>query len=83
MFDRVPEESGASRWMMKLIVISACAIGIGFGLCGLDAHLYPHAEFGGSGLAVVGAALMALSVIGFGVVALVLLVRFVTLIFPK
>lgn len=83
MFDLLPEKSGYPSWLIKLTVISSCILGIGLGSCGIDAHLYPHAEFGGSVLALIGAGLIALSVLGFGVVVLILLVSLVTLLFPR
>lgn len=83
MFDPPRERWHLPSWQIKLIAISACALGIGLGLCGLDAHLYPHAEFGGSLLAFFGAALMVLAALGLAVVVLILLVRLVALMFPK
>lgn len=82
MFDPPPKESGFPRWLLKLLAFSACGLGIGFGFCGLDAHLYPHAEFGGSALAGIGFCLVGLSIVGFAIVVLVLLVWLVTLMFP-
>jgi hypothetical protein len=83
VFDLLPEKSRFPSWLIKLTVISACVFGIGLGSCGLDAHLYPNSEFGGSALALIGAGLIALSVLGFEVVVLVLLVSLVTLLFPR
>jgi hypothetical protein len=83
MFDLLPKERPTSSRLFKLVTISACGLGIGLGLCGVDAHLYPHAEFGGSVLAWIGAGLMVLSVLGLAVAALVLLVKLVSLMFPR
>ena len=67
---------------LKVAAISACGLMIGLGLCGLDSHLYPGEEFGGT-LALVGAAFFVLSAVGFGVALLICLVVAVSRPFPK
>lgn len=49
---------------LKGLATAVVGLLLGIGFCGLDAHFHPQAEFGGGPLAVIGAALSALSVLG-------------------
>lgn len=64
MFEHVSAQRSTTKLALKALAISACGILIGIGFCGLDAHFYPNAEFGGSFLAGIGAVLLGLSAIG-------------------
>ncbi len=58
--------------------ISVVGLLLGIGLCGVDAHFHPQAEFGGGPLAGVGAVLCVLS--GLGLIATLLVVMIVALV---
>jgi len=68
---------------LKAIVFSALGLLVSFGLCGLDAHLYPGSEAGGSALALIGAAGFAISGIVLVVSVLVLLIALIVKVIPK
>ena len=66
MDERPASRERRSVWLLRLIAGFAVGIVLGFGFCGLDARLYPGAEFGGSALAGVGTVLIV--VCGLGLV---------------
>jgi hypothetical protein len=78
-----PEKKWSSNWMFKTIAFGACGFGLGAGLCGMDAHFYPRAEFGGSMLALFGAGFIVISTLAIALVLLVVMVKLVSRLFPK
>ena len=64
MFEQIPDGFGSASRPLKGIAVSAVGLLLSLGFCGLDAHLYPHSEFGGSALAGIGAVLGFLSALG-------------------
>jgi len=63
MFEQTPGTSNFASRPLKAIAIASGGLLLSVGFCGLDAHLYPHSKFGGSALAVIGAALGVVSVL--------------------
>jgi len=78
MAEQRPRRFDSMTRPLKGLAVSAVGLLLGAGLCGLDARLYPHSEFGGSWLAGVGALLAV--VCGLGFVASVLAVIVVGLV---
>jgi hypothetical protein len=72
MPDQITRPKGLA---VKLLAASVCGLLVSWGLCGLDAHLYPHAEFGGSILASIGALLFVISALILVGSVLVLIVQ--------
>ncbi len=68
---------------MKVIAFSTAGLILAFGLCGLDAHLYPHSEFGGSSLAGLGALLFVGAGLGLIVGCLWAIGKFIAGMFSK
>ncbi len=68
---------------LKALGISCVGLLLAVGLCGLDQHLYPNAEFGGSNFALIGAVLGVLSALLLVVSVLVLLVDLIAQAFKK
>lgn len=58
---QVLEPTRRVPWSLKLLAAAAFGMLVGIGFCGLDAHFYPGAEFGGSSLAGIGALLIVAS----------------------
>jgi hypothetical protein len=83
LFEQPRDDRHLPSWLFKLFVISTCVLGIGCGLCGLDAHLYPHAQVGGSSLAFFGFVVILIAAPLLAVVVLIVLVSLVTRIFPR
>lgn len=74
MFEQIPDGLGSASRPLKGIAISAVGLLISLGFCGLDAHFYPHAEFGGSALAGIGAILAFFSALGLVASVLALII---------
>ena len=76
MSDQVPE-SGKIRLTLplKVLVASICGLLLSLGLCGIDAHLHPDAEFGGGVFAGFGALLFVSSVLPLVASILALIVQ--------
>lgn len=58
------EKKSAPEKATRTFKVLAFAVGgllVGIGLCGIDSHLYPNAEFGGSSFAFVGVVLIVVS----------------------
>ncbi len=55
VFDQTPKKTTALSRPLKAFGLSCVGLLLSLGLCGLDAHLYPKAEFGGSLIATIGA----------------------------
>lgn len=81
MFDQPRESWHLPSWLLKLVVISACTLGVGLGLCGVDAHLHPQGD--GSMLAFFGFVLMVVAALALGLVVLILLVSLIALMFRR
>ncbi len=64
MFEQIPQERTSFVLPFKLIAGSSGGLLVALGLCGLDSHLYPHSEFGGSILAGLGSLLFVISALG-------------------
>jgi hypothetical protein len=76
---RRPEGAGPSPTKaLKLLGVAVCGMLVGLGLCGIDDHLYPHSEFGGSVMALIGAGLLTLGGL-LGVTALLALLVIVVM----
>lgn len=76
MSDQLPEK-GKIRFALtlKVLVASVCGLLLSLGLCGIDAHLHPRAEFGGGVFALFGVILLACSVLALVVSILTFVVQ--------
>ena len=74
MFEQSQGSDKSLSRPLKGIAISGVGLLLSVGFCGLDAHLYPHSEFGGSALAVIGAGLGLISALVLGVSVLMLII---------
>ena len=74
MFEQMPDGLSSASRPLKGIAISAGGLLLSLGFCGLDAHLYSGAEFGGSALAGIGALLAVCSAAGLVACVLALIV---------
>lgn len=73
MQDRPVKRDKILQWTLRLIAGFAVGVLLGFGLCGLDAKLYPGAEFGGSAIGGLGFVLILICALGLVLTVLVLL----------
>ncbi len=61
MFEQPPKKTADLSRPLKAFGLSCAGLLLAIGFCGLDQHLYPNSEFGGSALALIGAGLGAVS----------------------
>lgn len=82
MSDQIPQ-SGKIRltFPLKVLVASICGLLLSLGLCGIDAHLHPGAEFGGGIFAGLGAILFVFSVLALAASILALIVQGINYVF--
>lgn len=83
MIEKIGTKSNSTSAAPKALAFSAAGLLLSFGFCGLDAHLYPGSEFGGSALALIGAAGFAVSAIVLVISLLVLLMALIVKVIPK
>jgi hypothetical protein len=83
MFEQTPIGFGSLSRPLKGIAISVVGLLLSLGFCGLDAHLYPNAEFGGSLLASIGAFLFVVSGLGLAGSLIALIINALVRAFSK
>jgi hypothetical protein len=76
-------EAKSSDLAIKLLAASVCGILLSWGLCGIDAHLHPNAEFGGGAFAGIAVILFLISVLTLIGSLLVLFFRLVAQVFQR